>query len=177
MAHPFAKNAKWWGSRWTHKSKPHPVARNAKWWGSPASKGGGQECPPHTSKATGILIAMKHILNWILSALAVWLVARLVPGFHVSGPIAALIAALAIGFINATLGLFLKLVTFPLTVITLGIFWLLINAAMIELASAIVPGFHVDSFGAAFWGAIVLSIVNMLFRWLAGTGKSSYDRS
>ncbi|MGA2695251.1 MAG: phage holin family protein [Terriglobales bacterium] len=118
---------------------------------------------------------MKHILNWILSALAVWLVARLVPGFHVGGAVAALIAALAIGFINATLGLFLKIVTFPLTVITLGIFWLLINALMIELASALVPGFHVDSFGAAFWGAIVLSVVNMLFRWLAGVGKSSSD--
>jgi putative membrane protein len=116
---------------------------------------------------------MKIILNWILSALAVWLVARLVPGFHVSGPLAALIAALVIGFINATLGLFLKIITFPLTLITLGIFWLIINAVMIELASAIVPGFHVDSFGAAFWGAIVLSIVNMLFKWLAGTEKSA----
>jgi putative membrane protein len=114
---------------------------------------------------------MKMILNWILSALAVWLVARLVPGFHISGPFAALIAALVIGFINATLGLFLKIITFPLTLITLGIFWLIINAVMIELASAIVPGFRVDSFGAAFWGAIVLSIVNMLFKWLAGTEK------
>jgi len=114
---------------------------------------------------------MKPILNWILSALAVWLVARLVPGFHVNGLFAALIAALVIGFINATLGFFLKIITFPLTMITLGIFWLVINALMIELASAIVPGFHVDTFGAAFWGAIVLSLVNMLFRWLAGTGK------
>jgi len=116
---------------------------------------------------------MKMILNWVLSALAVWLVARLVPGFHVSGPLAALIAALVIGFINATLGLFLKIITFPLTLITLGIFWLIINAVMIELASAIVPGFRVDSFGAAFWGAIVLSIVNMLFKWLAGTEKGA----
>jgi putative membrane protein len=115
---------------------------------------------------------MKPILNWILSALAVWLVARLVPGFHISGPFAALIAALVIGFINATLGFFLKIITFPLTMITLGIFWLVINALMIELASAIVPGFHVDTFGAAFWGAIVLSLVNMLFRWLAGTAKN-----
>ncbi len=114
---------------------------------------------------------MKPILNWILSALAVWLVARLVPGFHVNGLFAALIAALVIGFINATLGFFLKIITFPLTMITLGIFWLVINALMIELASAIVPGFHVDTFGAAFWGAIVLSLVNMLFRWLAGTSK------
>ncbi len=115
--------------------------------------------------------AMRHLLNWALSALAVWIVANIIPGFHVSGWVAALIAALVIGFVNATLGIFLKIVTFPLTLLTLGIFWLVINAAMIELASAIVPGFRVDTFGAAFWGAIVLSLVNMVLRWLAGTGK------
>jgi putative membrane protein len=115
---------------------------------------------------------MRPLLNWALSALAVWVVSHLIPGFHVSGPVAALIAALVIGFINATLGVFLKIVTFPLTLLTLGIFWLIINAAMIELASAIVPGFHVDNFGTAFWGAIVLSLVNMFFRWLVGTTKA-----
>ncbi len=114
---------------------------------------------------------MKPALNWLLSALAVWVVSHVVPGFSVSGVLAALIAALVIGFVNATLGLFLKIVTFPLTLLTLGIFWLIINAMMIELASAIVPGFHIASFAAAFWGAIVLSIVNMLFRWLAGTSQ------
>jgi putative membrane protein len=114
---------------------------------------------------------MRHLLNWILSALAVWIVAHVITGFHVTGPIAALIAALVIGFVNATLGAFLKIITFPLTILTLGIFWLIINAAMIELASVIVPGFRVDTFTAAFWGAIVLSLVNMFFRWLAGTGK------
>src|SRR6266571_4083397 len=59
----------------------------------------------------------------------------------------------------------------PLTLLTLGIFWFVINALMLELASAIVPGFHVDSFKAAFWGAIVLSLVNMFFRWLVGTSR------
>src|SRR6266566_5771087 len=98
--------------------------------------------------------AMRHLLNWVLSALAVWVVARLIPGFHVSGPLAALIAALAIGFINATLGAFLKIITFPLTLLTLGIFWFVINALMLELASA-----------------IVLSLVNMFFRWLVGTSR------
>jgi putative membrane protein len=114
---------------------------------------------------------MGLLLNWVLSALALWIVAHVISGFHLSGPFAALIAALVIGFINATLGLFLKIITFPLTLLTLGIFWLVINAVMIELASAIVPGFRVDSFGAAFWGAIVLSLVNMFFRWLVGKGE------
>lgn len=115
---------------------------------------------------------LRHLINWILSALAVWVVAHLVRGFHVSGAAAALIAALVIGLVNATIGVLLKIVTFPLTVLTLGIFWLIINALMLELASAILaPAFRVDSFFAAFWGAIVLSLVNMLFRWLAGTAK------
>jgi putative membrane protein len=109
---------------------------------------------------------MRLLLTWVLSAIAVWIVAQIVPGFSVRGPVAALIAALAIGFINATIGLVLKIVTFPLTLITLGLFWFVINALMLELASALVPGFHVRGFGAAFIGAILLSIVNLLLKWL-----------
>jgi len=107
------------------------------------------------------------LLNWVLSALAVWIVARVVPGISVSGPLAALIAALVIGFINATLGALLKILTFPLTLITLGLFWLVINALMLKLASALLaPGFQVRGFLAAFVGAIVLSLVNMLLKAL-----------
>jgi len=109
---------------------------------------------------------MRMLIHWVLTAVAIWIVSRLVPGFSVSGPVAALIAAVVIGFVNATIGLFLKIVTFPLTIVTLGLFWLIINAVMIKLASAIVPGFRVDTFGAAFWGAIVLSLVNMALKWL-----------
>jgi len=114
---------------------------------------------------------LRHLINWILSALAVWVVSQLIPGFHVTGVAAALIAALVIGFVNATLGLLLKIITLPLTILTLGIFWFVINALMLEMAAAVVPGFRIDTFLAAFEGAVVLSLVNMLFRWLAGTGK------
>jgi putative membrane protein len=107
------------------------------------------------------------LLNWVLSALAVWIVSRVVSGIYVSGPVAALIAALVIGFINATVGLLLKILTFPLTLLTLGLFWFVINALMLEFASALVPGFQVRGFFAAFVGAIVLSLVNMLLKWLA----------
>jgi putative membrane protein len=109
---------------------------------------------------------LRLLLNWVLSALALWIVSRLVPGFIITGAVAALLAAVVIGFVNATLGAFLKLVTLPLTILTLGIFWLVINAVMIELASAFVPGFRVASFGAAFWGSIVLSLVNLLLKWI-----------
>ncbi len=109
---------------------------------------------------------MRLLLNWVLSALAVWIVSHVVPGISVSGPMAALIAALAIGFINATVGFLLKVLTFPLTLLTLGLFWFVINAAMLKLASVLVRGFEVRTFLAAFIGAIVLSLVNSLLHWL-----------
>jgi putative membrane protein len=116
---------------------------------------------------------MRLLLNWILSALAVIIVSRIVPGFVVTGFIAALIAALVIGLVNATLGFFLKVITFPLAIVTLGIFWLILNAIMLRFAAVFVPGFQVQSFGAAFWGAIVLSLVNMALKWIAGTEKAA----
>ena len=109
---------------------------------------------------------VRLLLNWVLSALAVWIVSRIVPGIYVHGPVAALIAALVIGFINATVGLLIKVITFPLTLLTLGLFWFVINAAMLKLASVFVPGFEVRGFGAAFIGAIVLSLVNWVMHWL-----------
>jgi putative membrane protein len=106
------------------------------------------------------------IVNWLLSALALLIVAYIVPGFRVSGVFSALVAAVVIGLINATVGLVLKVVTFPLTVLTLGIFWFVVNAIVLKLATWFVPGFNIDGFWAAFLGAIVLSLINMLFRWL-----------
>src|SRR5713226_8891352 len=101
---------------------------------------------------------MRLLINWVLSAVAVWIVAMVVPGVYVSGPVAALIAALVIGFINATIGALLKILTFPLTLVTLGFFWFIINALMLKLASALLsPGFQVRTFLAAFVGAILLS--------------------
>ena len=109
---------------------------------------------------------MRMLLNWILSGLALWVVSRIVPGVHVASYGWALIAVIVIGFVNATLGLFLKFITFPLTVFTLGIFWWVINALMLWLASAIVPGFTIDHFWEAFIAAIVLSLMNLIARRL-----------
>ena len=117
---------------------------------------------------------MKMLLHWVLSAVAVWIVSRLVPGFIITGPFSALIAALVIGFVNATLGLLLKIITFPLTILTLGVFWLIINAVVIELASAFVSGFHIASFASAFWGGLALSILNMLLKWLILPSRREY---
>ena len=109
---------------------------------------------------------MRLLLHWVLSAVAVWIVAHIVPGIGVSGPMAALIAAAVIGLINATLGLLLKILTFPLTILTLGLFWFVINAIMLELAAALVRGFYVRNFVAALIGAVMLSLVSSVLQWL-----------
>lgn len=109
----------------------------------------------------------KALLYWILSALAVWIVSQIVPGFTVDGAMSALIAAVVIGLISCTLGTVLKLVTFPFAILTLGLFWLVINALMLMLASYLLPGFQVDGFLSAFIGSIVLSLVNMVMRAIA----------
>jgi putative membrane protein len=107
---------------------------------------------------------MQLLLNWLVSAVSLLIASYVIPGFHVSGFQAALIAALVIGIINATIGLFLKIVTFPVTLLTLGIFWWVINALMIMLASRLVSGFEVSGFLPALLGAVVLSLVQTLLR-------------
>lgn len=104
------------------------------------------------------------LVHWLLSALCLLLVSRFVPGFFVRGIGTALIAAVVIGLVNGTIGALLKLVTFPLTILTFGVFWLLINALMIKFAALFVPGFEVRGLWPAFWGGIILSVLNMLVR-------------
>ena len=114
---------------------------------------------------------IRLLANWLLSAVALLLVSRVVSGFHVDTLGTALIAALVFGLLNMTLGLVLKLVTLPLTILTLGVFLLVINAFILELASGFVRGFHIHSFSAAFWGAAALALVQMLFRFLVNEAE------
>ena len=110
---------------------------------------------------TGILI------QWLLSAIALLIVSKIVPGFDVEGLWPALIASLVIGLLNATLGIFLKIITFPLSILTLGLFLLVINGLMILLASSIVRGFNVRGIFPAFWGAVVMALLGVLIRALS----------
>jgi putative membrane protein len=106
------------------------------------------------------------VARWVLTALCVLLVAHVVPGFDVHSFATALFAALVIGLVNATLGLVLKVITFPLIILSFGLFLVLINAALLKLASWFVPGFEVHGFWPAFWGALLLSILSMAVKWV-----------
>ncbi len=116
---------------------------------------------------------LRLLLHWIVNAIALLIVSEFVPGFKVDSLGSALIAVVVIGLLNATLGLLLKIITLPLGILTLGIFFLVINALILKLSSGLVPGFYVRTFGAAFIGAIVLALLQMLFSMLAGdSGKA-----
>lgn len=104
------------------------------------------------------------LLHWLISAASLLIVSKLFSGIEIRGLGTALIAPIVIGFLNATIGLVLKLVTLPLSVLTLGIFWFVINALMLQLASMLVPGFFVADFWSAFFGAIVLTLVSTVLR-------------
>ena len=114
---------------------------------------------------------MKLLLGWAASAAALLIVAYVVPGFHVDGIVGALIAAVVIGLINATLGNLIKLLTLPFRILTLGILSLIINAIMLMVADALLDGLKIDSFKAAFFGSILLSIVTMVLKWMIPEGK------
>ena len=105
-------------------------------------------------------------IRWLVSAILLLVVSRVVPGFEVASLGSALAASLLIGLVNATLGLFLKIVTFPLSIITFGVFLLVINALMLLFVSSLVRGFVVRGFAPAFWGALVLAVLHMLIGWL-----------
>jgi putative membrane protein len=114
---------------------------------------------------------LRLLAQWFLYAFALLVVRNLVPGFYVDGLGSALVAALIIGLLNATIGFFLKVITFPISILTLGLFLLVINGLMILLASKLVPGFHVHGFLPAFWGAVVLALLGMLIRAVTNGNK------
>lgn len=107
---------------------------------------------------TGILI------SWFASVISLFVVAYLIPGFHIASVASAAMAAIVIGLLNATLGNILKLLGCPLMVLTLGLAALVVNALMLLLATALVPGFRIDGFVPAFVGSVVLSVVS----WAVG---------
>lgn len=105
------------------------------------------------------------LVHWLVLAVALWVAAYLVPGVGVSSWQALALGALILGFVNAIVRPILAILTLPITILTLGLFYLIVNAAAFALAAAVVPGFSIASFGSAILGALVVSVVS----WFIGT--------
>ena len=110
---------------------------------------------------------MHLLINWMLSALALWLLPRIISGIQVRNYGTALIATVVIAIVNTLIGWPLRILTLPLTLLTLGLFWLILNAFLLKLASMFVPGFTVRGFLPAFLGSIVLTVVHYILHHLA----------
>lgn len=103
---------------------------------------------------------MKILINWLISALAIFSAAYLLEGVKVENFTTALVVAVVLGIINAIVKPFLILLTLPINMLTLGLFTLVINAALIMLTTYIVPGFTVASFWWALIFGVILSLIN-----------------
>ena len=108
---------------------------------------------------------MSLVIRWLLNAVALWVATVLVPGVDYDTILALLLAALVIGLVNAVIRPILLVLTIPITVLTLGLFLLVLNALLFWLAD-LVPGFHVDGFVAAFLGSVVMTVVGFLLSFL-----------
>ncbi len=105
---------------------------------------------------------MKTLTHWIISAIAIGITAYVLPGVEVT-IVGALVLAVVLAIINIFIKPVIFVLTLPITIVTIGLFSLVINALMILLADYIVPGFAVAGFWSAFFFAIILSLVNIVF--------------
>lgn len=108
----------------------------------------------------------RFILHWLIIAVALGIAARLVPGIHIQSGGVLIGAALVLGFVNAIVRPILVLLTLPLTLLTLGLFYIVVNGIAFAIAAAIVPGFTVATLGAAILGSLVVALVSWVFSWL-----------
>src|SRR4249920_3132878 len=119
---------------------------------------------------------MPFLVRWLVNAAALWVATLIVPGVtYAGGPLPLLGVALVFGVVNAVIRPVAKILTFPIIILTLGIFALVINGLMLMLTSALSSalglGFHVAGFWAAFWGALVVSLVSTILSLFIADSK------
>jgi putative membrane protein len=102
------------------------------------------------------------LIRWLVNTLALFLVTYLVHGIHGDSLTALAVAALVLGLLNAVVKPVLFFLTLPLTIVTLGLFLLVLNGLMLELTGWLVRGFHIDSFPSAILGALILAVLSLL---------------
>jgi putative membrane protein len=114
----------------------------------------------------------KFLQSWLINTLAVLVVAQIIRGIHYDSNAGLIVATLVLGILNAFLRPVLLVLSLPLVVLTLGLFMLVINAILLYWVGSIVRDFHVDTFGAAFWGALGIGIISLLLHAATGIGNA-----
>lgn len=104
------------------------------------------------------------LIHWLVVAVALWVTAQIIPGVVITSWTALALAALVLGFVNAIVRPILVILTLPITVLTLGLFYLVVNGIAFGLAAALVPGFEIRSALAAILGALLTSVIS----WFIG---------
>lgn len=102
------------------------------------------------------------LMHLVLSALLLLVVARMVPGFEMDGLGNAFLAAVVLGLVNAFIKPIALFLSFPLTIVTFGLFLIVVNAAMLMIVAAVTPGLRIKGFAPAIWGALLLAGMNLL---------------
>jgi len=118
----------------------------------------------------------RFIVHWVTLALALAATAWLLPGIHVDGWVPLLLGSLVLGLMNAVVRPILTVLTLPITLLTLGLFYLVVNGVSFGLAAWIVPGFSASTFGSAILGALICSLLSWLFGLVTGDGRQPRRR-
>jgi putative membrane protein len=108
------------------------------------------------------------LLRAVIAALGLWIATAWVPGVSIDGPRTLILAGVLLGVVNAIVRPIAIVLTFPMTIVSLGLFLLVINAGMVALVAWMLPGMHVAGFWSAFWSAVIVSLVGMLGAALLG---------
>ena len=121
---------------------------------------------------------MIHIIvSWLVSAVALWIVAQIIPGIQVRDFGSALVASIVIALVNFFVGPVLHFLALPFTILTLGLFLLVVNGFLLKLASLFTPGFAVRGFFSAVIGSLVLTILNSILRHIVFSPGPSWTGS
>lgn len=118
------------------------------------------------------------LLRWSMNLLALVVAASMIKGIRIEGIGMGILAAGILGIVNAVIRPVALILTLPINLLTLGLFTLVINAVMLQLVASLVPGFIIETFRAAFWGALTISIISWLLNiFVGGDGRVVYIKT
>jgi putative membrane protein len=108
------------------------------------------------------------IFRAVITALGLWIATSWVHGIHINGPVTLLLAGALLGIVNAVIRPIAVILTLPFTILTLGLFLLVVNAGMLSLVALFLPGFRIDGFWPALWSALIVSVTGWIGSALIG---------